>query len=72
MIIVLSPSRRGYDMTAGSPMADHGLGMASNVLSGEARLQDIEERRQNEVYLDALRPSGFPILPRLAGALSRS
>jgi hypothetical protein len=59
-------------MTVGWSLADHGLGIASNVSSGGTRLQDIEGRRQDEVYLDALRPSGFPILPRLAGALGRS
>ena len=34
--------------------SDHVLGIAYNVLCGGTCLQDIELRRQNEVYLDAL------------------
>ena len=34
--------------------SDHILGVAYNVLSGGTCLQDIEQRRQDEVYLDAL------------------
>ena len=34
--------------------SDHVLGIAYNVLCGGTCLQDIEQRRQDEVYLDAL------------------
>ena len=36
--------------------SDHVLGIAYNVLCGGTCLQDIELRRQDEVYLDALVP----------------
>jgi hypothetical protein len=39
---------------------DHVLGMAYNVLCGGTCLQDIELRRQNEVYLDALGAQRIP------------
>jgi DDE family transposase len=40
--------------------SDHVLGIAYNVLCGGTCLQDIEQRRQDEVYLDAL---GTPRIP---------
>ena len=40
--------------------SDHVLGIAYNVLCGGTCLQDIEQRRQDEVYLDAL---GAPRIP---------
>ncbi len=40
--------------------SDHVLGLAYNVLCGGRCLQDIEHRRQDEVYLDAL---GTPRIP---------
>lgn len=40
--------------------SDHVLGIAYNVLCGGTCLQDIERRRQDEVYLDAL---GAPRIP---------
>jgi hypothetical protein len=39
--------------------SDHVLGLAYNVLCGGTTLQEIEQRRQDEVYLDALGRSGF-------------
>ena len=40
--------------------SDHVLGMAYNVLCGGTCLQDIEQRRQDEVYLDALGTQRIP------------
>ncbi|MBY0497263.1 MAG: response regulator [Cyanobacteria bacterium] len=40
--------------------SDHVLGMAYNVLCGGTCLQDIEQRRQDEVYLDALGAQRIP------------
>ena len=43
--------------------SDHVLGIAYNVLCGGTCLQDIEQRRQDEVYLDALGAQRFPTRP---------
>ncbi len=40
--------------------SDHVLGVAYNILSGGTCLQDIEQRRNNEVYLDALGAQRIP------------
>jgi hypothetical protein len=40
--------------------SDHVLGLAYNVLCGGTCLQDIEQRRQDEVYLDALGAQRIP------------
>ena len=40
--------------------SDHVLGIAYNVLCGGTCLQDIEQRRQDEVYLDALGAQRIP------------
>src|SRR5438034_7974200 len=40
--------------------SDHVLGIAYNVLCGGTCLQDIEQRRQDEVYLDALGTQRIP------------
>jgi hypothetical protein len=40
--------------------SDHVLGIAYNVLCGGTCLQDIEQRRQHEVYLDALGTQRIP------------
>ena len=40
--------------------SDHVLGLAYNVLCGGTCLQDIEQRRQDEVYLDALGGAAYP------------
>jgi hypothetical protein len=50
--------------------SDHVLGIASNVLCGGTCLQDIELRRQNEVYLDALGAQRIPD-PTTAGDFCR-
>src|SRR5258708_18056303 len=50
--------------------SDHGLGIAYNVLCGGTCLQDIEERRQDEVYLDALGAQRIPD-PTTAGDFCR-
>jgi hypothetical protein len=41
--------------------SDHVLGIAYNVLCGGTCLQDIEQRRQDEVYLDALGTHRIPV-----------
>jgi hypothetical protein len=50
--------------------SDHVLGLAYNVLCGGTCLQDIELRRQNEVYLDALGAQRIPD-PTTAGDFCR-
>lgn len=50
--------------------SDHVLGIAYNVLCGGTCLQDIEQRRQDEVYLDALGAQRIPD-PTTAGDLCR-
>jgi hypothetical protein len=40
--------------------SDQVLGIAYNLLCGGTCLQDIEQRRQDEVYLDALNPERIP------------
>jgi hypothetical protein len=50
--------------------SDHVLGIAYNVLCGGTCLQDIELRRQNEVYLDALGTQRIPD-PTTAGDFCR-
>ena len=50
--------------------SDHVLGIAYNVLCGGTCLQDIERRRQNEVYLDALGAQRIPD-PTTAGDFCR-
>jgi hypothetical protein len=50
--------------------SDHVLGMAFNVLCGGTCLQDIELRRQDEVYLDALGAQRIPD-PTTAGDFCR-
>lgn len=50
--------------------SDHVLGLAYNVLCGGTALQDIERRRQDEVYLDALGAQRVPD-PTTAGDFCR-
>ena len=50
--------------------SDHVMGIAYNILSGGTRLQDIEQRRQDEVYLDALGAQRIPD-PTTAGDFCR-
>src|SRR5882672_2768023 len=50
--------------------SDHVLGIAYNVLCGGTCLQDIEQRRQDEVYLDALGTQRIPD-PTSAGDFCR-
>ena len=50
--------------------SDHVLGIAYNVLCGGTCLQDIEQRRQDEVYLDALGAQRIPD-PTTAGDFCR-
>ena len=50
--------------------SDHVLGIAYNVLSGGTCLQDIEQRRQDEVYLDAWGAQRIPD-PTTAGDFCR-
>jgi hypothetical protein len=50
--------------------SDHVLGIAYNLLCGGTCLQDIESRRQNEVYLDALGAQRLPD-PTTAGDFCR-
>jgi hypothetical protein len=50
--------------------SDHVLGIAYNVLSGGTCLQDLEWRRQDEVYLDALGAQRIPD-PTTAGDFCR-
>jgi hypothetical protein len=50
--------------------SDHILGIAYNILSGGTCLQDIERRRQDEVYLDALGAQRIPD-PTTAGDFCR-
>jgi DDE family transposase len=50
--------------------SDHVLGIAYNVLCGGTCLQDIEQRRQDEVYLDALGARRIPD-PTTAGDFCR-
>jgi Transposase DDE domain group 1 len=50
--------------------SDHVLGIAYNVLCGGRCLQDIEQRRQDEVYLDALGTQRIPD-PTTAGDFCR-
>lgn len=50
--------------------SDHVLGVAYNVLCGGTCWQDIEQRRQNEVYLDALGAQRIPD-PTTAGDFCR-
>jgi hypothetical protein len=50
--------------------SDHVLGVAYNILCGGTCLQDIEQRRQDEVYLDALGAQRIPD-PTTAGDFCR-
>jgi hypothetical protein len=50
--------------------SDHVLGIAYNILAGGTCLQDIEQRRQDEVYLDALGAQRIPD-PTTAGDFCR-
>jgi len=50
--------------------SDHVLNIAYNILAGGTCLEDIEERRNNEVYLDALGASRIPD-PTTAGDFCR-
>ena len=50
--------------------SDHVLGVAFNILCGGTCLQDIEQRRQDEVYLDALGAQRIPD-PTTAGDFCR-
>jgi len=50
--------------------SDHVLGIANNVLCGGTCLQDIEQRRHDEVYLDALGTQRIPD-PTTAGDFCR-
>ena len=50
--------------------SDHVLGVAYNILCGGTCLQDIEHRRQDEVYLDALGAQRIPD-PTTAGDFCR-
>jgi Transposase DDE domain group 1 len=50
--------------------SDHVLGIAYNVLCGGTTVQDIEQRRQDEVYLDALGAQRIPD-PTTAGDFCR-
>jgi hypothetical protein len=50
--------------------SDHVLGIAYNLLCGGTCLQDIEQRRQDEVYLDALNAQRIPD-PTTAGDFCR-
>jgi hypothetical protein len=50
--------------------SDHVLGIAYNLLSGGTCLQDIEDRRQDEAYLDALGAQRIPD-PTTAGDFCR-
>ena len=50
--------------------SDHVLNIAYNVLCGGQRLEDIEQRRQDEVYLDALGAERIPD-PTTAGDFCR-
>jgi len=50
--------------------SDHILGIAYNLLSGGTCLQDIEQRRQDEVYLDAVGAQRIPD-PTTAGDFCR-
>jgi hypothetical protein len=50
--------------------SDHVLGIAYNVLCGGTCLQDIEQRRQDEVYLNALGAQRIPD-PTTAGDFCR-
>jgi hypothetical protein len=50
--------------------SDHVLNIAYNVLGGGQRLEDIEQRRQDEVYLDALGAQRIPD-PTTAGDFCR-
>ena len=50
--------------------SDHVLGVAYNILCGGTCLQDIEQRRQDEVYLDALGTQRIPD-PTTAGDFCR-
>jgi hypothetical protein len=50
--------------------SDHVLGLAYNVLCGGTCVQDIEQRRQDEVYLDALGAQRIPD-PTTAGDFCR-
>jgi hypothetical protein len=50
--------------------SDHVLGITYNVLCGGTCLQDIEQRRQDEVYLDALGAQRIPD-PTTAGDFCR-
>jgi DDE family transposase len=50
--------------------SDHVLGIAYNILCGGTCLQDIEQRRQDEVYLDALGAARIPD-PTTAGDFCR-
>jgi hypothetical protein len=50
--------------------SDHVLGIADNIPCGGTCLQDIEQRRQDEVYLDALGAARIPD-PTTAGDFCR-
>jgi hypothetical protein len=46
--------------------SDHVLNLAYNALCDGVRLEDLELRRNDEVFLDALAQRGFPTRPRRA------
>ncbi len=50
--------------------SDHVLNIAYNLLAGGSRLEHLELRRNDEVYLDALGVSAFPIPPRRATSVA--
>src|SRR5438094_8818031 len=50
--------------------SDHVLNIAYNILCGGKTLEDLEQRRQDEVYLDALRAKMVPD-PTTAGDFTR-
>ena len=52
--------------------SDHVLNIAFNILAGGQRLEHIELRRNDEVYLDALGAGGSPIPPPRATSAAGS
>ena len=52
--------------------SDHVLNIAYNLLAGGTCLEHLELRRNDEVYLDALGPGGFPTRPRRATSAAAS
>ena len=52
--------------------SDHVLNFAYNALCDGTCLEDLELRRNDEVFLDALAPDGFPTRPRPATSAAAS